>query len=132
MGSSANTTPGSGKRPDVVATRYTSFVLYFYTTYIIVPGLEAADNKSEPNLQPISVLRSSTRKFISHWLTIRREMVIFNNQTASRLDGDANHLVQKLADSMASFLTWPSLLFMIIIDYRRCYLVILTTDKTKA
>jgi exocyst complex component 5 len=46
-------------------------------------------------------------------VTIRREMVVFNNQTVSRLDGGANHLMQKLADSMASLTTdvvaWLSL-----------------------
>ncbi len=33
-------------------------------------------------------------------VTIRREMVVFNNQTVSRLEGAANHVMQKLTDCM--------------------------------
>lgn len=32
-------------------------------------------------------------------VTIRREMLIFNNQTISRIEGTANALVQRVTDS---------------------------------
>ncbi|THV08349.1 exocyst complex component Sec10 [Dendrothele bispora CBS 962.96] len=81
--------------------------------------LEAADTKSEPNLQPMSVLRSvdlichlwqqyvntALLPLASSSVTIRREMVVFNNQTVSRLDGGANHLMQKLADNIVAWLS---------------------------
>lgn len=74
---------------------------------------DAADPKLEPNLQPLVVLRGVD--LISHlWqqyvniallplasssVTVRREMVVFNNQTISRIEGAVNHVLQKLIDS---------------------------------
>ncbi|KIY49405.1 exocyst complex protein [Fistulina hepatica ATCC 64428] len=81
--------------------------------------LEASDAKAEPNLQPISVLRSVD--LISHlWqqyvntallplanssVTIRREMVAFNNQSVSRLESASNQLLQKVTDAIVSWLS---------------------------
>lgn len=31
-------------------------------------------------------------------VTVRREMVVFNNQSVSRIEGAANHVMQRLAD----------------------------------
>jgi exocyst complex component 5 len=74
--------------------------------------LDVNDAKSEPNLQPLAVLRSvdlichlwqqyintALLPLASSSVTIRREMVIFNNQTVSRIEGEANSLLQRVAD----------------------------------
>ncbi|KAG6833946.1 hypothetical protein H0H87_007957 [Tephrocybe sp. NHM501043] len=76
--------------------------------------VEAADPKVEPSLQPLSIIRSvdlichlwqhyvntALLPLASSSVTIRREMVIFNNQTVSRLEGGANHLLQRVTDGM--------------------------------
>ncbi|KAJ6515675.1 exocyst complex protein [Mycena sanguinolenta] len=81
--------------------------------------VEAADPKSEPNLQPLMVLRlvalichlwqqyvnTALLPLASSSVTIRREMVVFNNQTVSRLEGGANMLTQRLTDSIISTLS---------------------------
>jgi hypothetical protein len=74
--------------------------------------LEAADAKNEPNLQPLIVLRSvdlichlwqqyvntALLPLASSSVTIRREMAVFNNQAVSRLEGGANHVMQRITD----------------------------------
>ena len=74
--------------------------------------LEVADPKVEPSLQALSVLHSVDlvchfwQQYVNTALlslagssvTIRREMVIFNNQTVSRIEGAANALLNRLAD----------------------------------
>ena len=74
--------------------------------------VESADTKVEPNLQPLTVLRSADlichlwQQYVnmalfplaSSSVTIRREMTVFNNQTVSRIEGAANSLLQKTAD----------------------------------
>ncbi|THH14390.1 hypothetical protein EW146_g5934 [Bondarzewia mesenterica] len=82
--------------------------------------LEAVDHtKTEPSFQALCVLRSVD--LICHlWqqyvniallplatssVTIRREMVIFNNQTVSKVEGVANTLMQRLTDAVISWLT---------------------------
>ncbi|KAF7355497.1 Exocyst complex component protein [Mycena sanguinolenta] len=81
--------------------------------------VEGADPKSEPNLQPLMVLRlvalichlwqqyvnTALLPLASSSVTIRREMVVFNNQTVSRLEGGANMLTQRLTDSIISTLS---------------------------
>ncbi|KAF7352612.1 Exocyst complex component protein [Mycena venus] len=81
--------------------------------------VEAADAKSEPNLQPLMVLRlvalichlwqqyvnTALLPLASSSVTIRREMVVFNNQTVSRLEGGANMLTQRITDSIISWLS---------------------------
>ena len=78
--------------------------------------LETADPKAEPHLQTLSVVRLVDlichlwQKYVSTALlplagssvTVRREMVIFNNQTVSRIEGAANSLTNRLADCMCS------------------------------
>lgn len=75
--------------------------------------LEAADAKSEPSMQPLTVLREvdlichlwqryvtmALLPLASSSVTVRREMVVFNNQAVSRIEGGANQVTQKLADS---------------------------------
>ncbi|KAI9466964.1 exocyst complex component Sec10 [Lactarius psammicola] len=78
-----------------------------------VARLEAIDHtKIEPSLQPLSLLRSVD--LICHlWqqyvniallplaatsVVVRREMVVFNNQTVSKVEGAANSLMQRLID----------------------------------
>ncbi|KAI0050185.1 exocyst complex component Sec10 [Auriscalpium vulgare] len=82
--------------------------------------LEATDHsKAEPNFQLLSVLRHVD--LICHlWqqyvniallplatssVTTRREMVVFNNQMVSKIEGAANALLQRLADAIV---TWMS------------------------
>ncbi|KII94933.1 hypothetical protein PLICRDRAFT_128288 [Plicaturopsis crispa FD-325 SS-3] len=81
--------------------------------------LDAADSKTEPNLQPLSILRSvdlichlwqqyvniALLPLASSSVTIRREMVVFNNQTVSRLEGGANNLMQRVADTIIAWLS---------------------------
>ncbi|GJE84255.1 exocyst complex component Sec10 [Phanerochaete sordida] len=80
---------------------------------------ETQDPKLEPNLVPLTVLRGVD--MISHlWqqyvnvallplastsVTIRREMIVFNNQTISRIEGAVNHVLQRLMDSILSWLS---------------------------
>lgn len=90
----------------------------FFLLFIIPPvsselvRLDGADAKLEPTLQALTVLHDVD--LISHlWqqyvnmallplasssVTVRREMVVFNNQTVSRIEGSANHLMQRLTD----------------------------------
>ncbi|KAH8999163.1 exocyst complex component Sec10 [Lactarius akahatsu] len=84
-----------------------------------VARLEAIDHtKIEPSLQPLSLLRSVD--LICHlWqqyvniallplaassVVVRREMVVFNNQTVSKVEGAANSLMQRLIDAIVSWM----------------------------
>ncbi|KAG6877239.1 hypothetical protein C0992_010465 [Termitomyces sp. T32_za158] len=80
--------------------------------------LEAADTKTEPSLQSLSVIRSidlichlwqqyvntALIPLASSSVTTRREMVVFNNQTVSRVEGATNHLLQSVTDSIVAWL----------------------------
>lgn len=80
-----------------------------------VGRLEGVDAKVEPNLQPLTILRSvdlichlwqqyvnmALFPLASSSVTIRREMTIFNNQTVSRIEGGANNLLQRVADGQS-------------------------------
>jgi len=81
--------------------------------------LEAADSKTEPSLQPLAIIRSvdlichlwqqyvntALLPLASSSVTIRREMVVFNNQSVSRLEGATNQLLQRVTDSVVSWLS---------------------------
>ncbi|KAI0346802.1 exocyst complex component Sec10 [Trametopsis cervina] len=85
----------------------------------VMARVEAADPKAEPSLQPLTVLHNvdlichlwqqyvnmALLPLASVSVTVRREMVVFNNQTVSRIEGAVNHVVQKLTDAI---LTWLS------------------------
>jgi hypothetical protein len=72
----------------------------------------AADSKMEPNLGPLSIFQAvdlichlwqqyvnmALIPLASSSVTVRREMVVFNNQSISRLEGQANSLMQSVAD----------------------------------
>lgn len=74
--------------------------------------VEAMDSKSEPGLQPLGILRSvdlichlwqqyvntALLPLTSSSVTVRREMVVFNNQSVSRLEGGTNLLLQRIID----------------------------------
>jgi hypothetical protein len=74
--------------------------------------LEAVDSKTEPSLQPLAIIRSvdlichlwqqyvniALLPLASSSVTIRREMVVFNNQSVSRLEGATNQLLQRVTD----------------------------------
>ncbi|OCH92156.1 exocyst complex component Sec10 [Obba rivulosa] len=80
--------------------------------------LEASETKTEPSMQPLSVLRQvdlichlwqryvnmALLPLASSSVTVRREMVVFNNQTISRIEGTANHVMQRLTDAIISWL----------------------------
>lgn len=77
--------------------------------------LETADTKSEPNLQVLSVLHSADlichlwQQYVntvllplaSSSVTVRREMVTYNNQCINRLETASNQLLQRLTDGMS-------------------------------
>ncbi|THH12213.1 hypothetical protein EW145_g135 [Phellinidium pouzarii] len=81
--------------------------------------LEAADPKTEPSLHALSVLRlvdlichlwqqyvsTALLPLASTSVTVRREMVIFNNQTVSRIEGVANVLMNRLTDAIIAWLS---------------------------
>ena len=72
-------------------------------------------------MQPLTVLREvdlichlwqryvtmALLPLASSSVTVRREMVIFNNQAVSRIEGGANQVTQKLTDGMLTF-SWRS------------------------
>ena len=76
--------------------------------------LEAADTKTEPSLQPLTIVKSidlichlwqqyvniALLPLASSSVTIRREMVVFNNQTINRIETSTNNLLQRIADGM--------------------------------
>ncbi|KAG6821543.1 hypothetical protein H0H93_000052 [Arthromyces matolae] len=80
--------------------------------------VEGADAKTEPPLQALSVIRSvdlichlwqqyintALLPLTSSSVTIRRDMVVFNNQTVSRLEGLTNQLLQRVTDSIVAWL----------------------------
>ncbi|KAJ3854531.1 exocyst complex component Sec10-like protein [Lentinula lateritia] len=81
--------------------------------------LDASDPKAEPLLQVLITLR--TVDLICHlWqqyvntallplasssVTTRREMLVFNNQTVSRLEGGVNQVMHRLADTIVAWLS---------------------------
>ncbi|KAI0722256.1 exocyst complex protein [Cerioporus squamosus] len=81
--------------------------------------LEVADTKTEPSMQPLTVLREvdlichlwqryvtmALLPLASSSVTVRREMVVFNNQAVSRIEGGANHVTQKLTDAVVAWLS---------------------------
>ncbi|KAI5119514.1 hypothetical protein M0805_002450 [Coniferiporia weirii] len=81
--------------------------------------LETADPKVEPSLQALSVLRlvdlichlwqqyvsTALLPLTSSSVTVRREMVIFNNQAVSRVEGAANVLMNRLTDSIVAWMS---------------------------
>ncbi|THH26812.1 hypothetical protein EUX98_g7374 [Antrodiella citrinella] len=82
--------------------------------------LEVSDGKTEPSagLMCLSLLYEADlmchlwQQYVnmailplaSSSVTIRREMTVFNNQTVSRIEGAANHILQKVADSIIVWL----------------------------
>ncbi|EJF62829.1 exocyst complex component Sec10 [Dichomitus squalens] len=85
----------------------------------VLARLETADSKVEPSLQPLTVLREvdlichlwqryvtmALLPLASSSVTTRREMVIFNNQAVSRIEGGANAVTQKLTDAIVNWLS---------------------------
>ncbi|KJA29885.1 hypothetical protein HYPSUDRAFT_174827 [Hypholoma sublateritium FD-334 SS-4] len=81
--------------------------------------LESADNKSEPNLQALTIVKAidlichlwqqyvniALLPLASSSVTIRREMVLFNNQTVNRMESGANTLLQRTVDAIINWLS---------------------------
>ena len=75
-------------------------------------ALANVDQKTQPSLQPLQVLRSvdlichlwqqyvtdAIFPLASASVTVRRDMVVFNNQTVSRIEGAANAFLQRMID----------------------------------
>jgi hypothetical protein len=109
--------------------------------------LEAADSKSEPPLQALSVIRSvdlichlwqqyvntALLPLASSSVTVRREMVVFNNQTSSRIEGAVNTLTQRLTDCpfLPSFLSPNPSLMIYHLHFSRDLVAFRTTRKTE-
>ncbi|KAF9006545.1 exocyst complex protein [Cyathus striatus] len=80
--------------------------------------IDAADNKAEPSLQHMSLLRAvdlichlwqqyfntALLPLASSSVTVRREIVMFNTQWINRLESVANRLLQRVADVLVSWL----------------------------
>ncbi|PFH51373.1 hypothetical protein AMATHDRAFT_47094 [Amanita thiersii Skay4041] len=78
--------------------------------------LEAADSKSEPNLQVLSIIHSIDlichlwQQYVntvllplaSSSVTVRREMVAYNNQTINHIEAISNQVLQRLIDAITS------------------------------
>jgi len=74
--------------------------------------LDAVDTKTEPSLQPLAIIRSidlichlwqqyintALLPLASSSVTIRREMVVFNNQTVNRMETGTNTVLQRTTD----------------------------------
>ncbi|TFK28887.1 exocyst complex component protein [Coprinopsis marcescibilis] len=81
--------------------------------------LEAADNKSEPSLYPLTVIKHvdlichlwqqyvnvAIFPLASPSVTVRRETVLFNTQTMNRIESATNQLLQKVTDVAISWLS---------------------------
>ncbi|KAF5363542.1 hypothetical protein D9756_000361 [Leucocoprinus leucothites] len=81
--------------------------------------LDAADTKAEPSFQALTIVRSidlichlwqqyintAVLPLASSSVTLRREMAVFNNQTVTRMENGANSLLQRVADSVISWLS---------------------------
>jgi exocyst complex component 5 len=93
---------------------------FVWIPYRATARLETTDHtKTEPSLQALSLLRSVD--LISHlWqryvniallplaagsVVVRREMVVFNNQAVSKVEGATNGLMQRLIDGEYSVTT---------------------------
>ena len=81
--------------------------------------LEATDHtKTEPSLQALAILHSIDlichlwQRYVNIALlplaassvVVRREMVVLNNQTVSKIEGAANALMQRLLDGRSSLI----------------------------
>ncbi|KAH9844089.1 exocyst complex component Sec10 [Rhodofomes roseus] len=81
--------------------------------------IDPSDTKTEPSLQALTVLHEvdlichlwqhyvsmALLPLASSSVTVRREMVVFNNQSVSRIEGAANHVMQRLADALINWLS---------------------------
>ncbi|KAF9779455.1 exocyst complex component Sec10 [Thelephora terrestris] len=99
---------------EVIGTSYLEVALETSTT-----ALANADQKTQPSLQPLQVLHSvdlichlwqqyvtdAIFPLASTSVTVRRDMVVFNNQTVSRIEGAANGFLQRMIDSIVAWLS---------------------------
>jgi len=86
-------------------------------------ALANADQKTQPSLQPLQVLRlvdlichlwqqyvtDAIFPLASASVTVRRDMVVFNNQTISKIEGAANAFLQRMIDCKFIFSNFCSL-----------------------
>src|SRR4051812_538905 len=99
---------------------------------------ESADTKTDPSLQPLSIIRSidlichlwqqyintALLPLASSSVTIRREMVVFNNQTVNRMETGTNSVLQRITDgknTISNCLTL-TLTLIYISDYQLAHL----------
>ncbi|PPQ65579.1 hypothetical protein CVT26_000528 [Gymnopilus dilepis] len=81
--------------------------------------IDVNDTKSEPNLHPLAIVRAvdlichlwqqyvtvALLPLASSSVTIRRDMVVFNNQTVSRMETGANALLQRITEAIINWLS---------------------------
>lgn len=105
--------------------------------------LEVIDQRAEPTLQPLEVIKTSDlichlwQQYVnvaiipltSSSVTIRREMLVFNNQTVSRLEGVANALLQRIADGVFLISLRARGTFLWCIVIRRCRLMAISSTS---
>ncbi len=74
--------------------------------------LDATDSKSEPSFHALTIVRTidlichlwqqyintAVLPLASSSVTLRREMVVYNNQTVNRMENGANGLLQRVTD----------------------------------
>lgn len=86
--------------------------LTIYSVPRSATALANVDQKTQPSLQPLQVLRSvdlichlwqqyvtdAIFPLASASVTVRRDIVVFNNQTVSRVEGAANAFLQRMID----------------------------------
>lgn len=109
--------------------------------------LDVTDTKSEPNLQSLGIIRSvdlichlwqqyvntALLPLASSSVTTRREMAVFNNQTVTRIETNANNLLQKVTDCMCClipFLVRP-VMFISYLFHSHCELARFAINETK-
>jgi Exocyst complex component Sec10 len=94
-----------------------------------IARLETTDMKTEPTLQPLNVLHSADlichlwQRYVnvalfplaSTSVTVRREMVVYNNQAVSRIEGAANSLIQRLVDCESGSSLTPKVLVVTVL-----------------
>jgi hypothetical protein len=105
--------------------------------------LDVADSKTEPSL-PLTILKAvdlichlwqqyvntALLPLASSSVTIRREMVVFNNQSVSRLEGGANQLLQRITDCTLCLPLKPMNPNKFLLS--RCTMAFCATHETKA
>ena len=107
--------------------------------------LEAVDTKTEPSLQQLTIVKSidlichlwqqyvniALLPLASSSVTIRREMVVFNNQTVNRIETGTNNLLQRIIDGMHFDPSLVDTSLTTVNLLSRCWMAVDPTRKTE-